>query len=113
GLRVVAGRQRVLVVIQDLDVDIRHGQRVHERGDGPIAFAVQPARFSCNGDVYVQGVDTVFTGIGGEGLQPIRLDAVQIFGLECRPDLAGFDLACFAFGQQLHRTAELNLQPAR
>src|SRR5580693_5967149 len=62
GLRVAARGQRVLGVVEHPDVDADAGQRVTERGDGPVAGALYLARLAIHLDLHAERVLRVHHG---------------------------------------------------
>src|SRR5689334_10135659 len=111
GLGIGAGGQRVLVVIEYPCVHADRGQRVAERRDGAVAYALDLLRVPVNRDLRDEGV---------LGLDHRRRLVVQqrhraggeVLSGEDLPHLPGGHLATFVVGVTLDHPGELDLQAA-
>src|SRR5213075_243605 len=114
GLRVGAGADRVLMVIEDGQRDAAFAlQRIDKGGDRPVADAFDlplgAVDFDGRGDAPLAGPRL------GQDAVIDQLDAVpaEIGVLEQGPDRLAGDFLAGAVGDLLHNPAEFDLQPAR
>ncbi len=115
GGGVLAGAQRVLVVVAHEQVDAeRRAQRLGERVDRAAAAAVHRARPDAVGQHRVDGARHAGQAVvGGRVLHQPQPAGADVGGLERGPDLGRADLAAAGLGAGLDEAAEGDLQAAR